>query len=225
MGSRRDTLFFARGLNFGLTQPYPWATAMETIKVSPAPVPLLLAPTIAQTYADDPSSVYAVTADLRIAYVNPGWHDFARANEAKWQEGEWGVGSCVMDAVPAILRPFYEQLFAEAFASGEIVEHDYECPSPKMVRNYRMRILPSQSPGLVIVHNVPLGVREHVLPCIAPDSLYLRSDGLILQCSHCRQVRRARSGAWDWVPEFVKRPRPNISHGLCPSCTDYHYQW
>ncbi len=181
----------------------------------------MFAPFDAVALNDEPSTIYALTEALRISYVNRAWSRFAQANGATWKDGEWGIGAPVMDAIPAVLQPFYERLFNTALKQREVVEHDYECPSATEFRQFRMRILPCAS-GLLVVHSL---LRSELIAPEAPvmESLYRRHDGLVLQCSHCRRVRRADLPQWDWVPSHVERPTVPTSHGLCMICSDYYY--
>lgn len=183
-----------------------------------------LSPFNLPTLSDDPATVYALDADLRIQWVNRAWGEFARANGATWADDEWGVGARVMDAVPAVLRRFYASLFAKAQSSPLPVEHDYECSSPDLIRRFRMRVMRAGPSGLLVVNSL---MRESAAPRAAADMLarYETADGLVVQCSHCRRTRRREGQAapWDWVPEYVARPNAQTSHGLCKICAAYHY--
>jgi hypothetical protein len=172
----------------------------------------------------DPATIYLVTPELQIAYVNAAWSTFAAANDARWASGEWGVGARIMDSIPEVLQPFYEDLYRTALAKREVVEHDYECSSASVFRVFRMRLMPCDS-GAILVVNSPLREAPHaVLPGSALEALYRDEDGLIRQCSHCRRLRRtSQPPSWEWVPEHVARPAPRVSHVLCHVCTRYYY--
>jgi hypothetical protein len=184
----------------------------------------LLAPFDRVALDGDPATIYLVTPELHIAYVNPAWSTFAGANGARWEPGEWGVGARIMDAIPEVLRPFYEDLYRRAFARREVVEHDYDCSSPTVYRRFRLRLMPCES-GALLVINSPLREAPHaVLPGSTLEALYRDEDGLIRQCSHCRRLRRtSQPPSWEWVPEQVARPAPRTSHVLCHVCTRYYY--
>jgi len=184
----------------------------------------MLAPFDAVTLDEDPSSICALTTELRISYVNRAWFRFATDNDASWADGDWGIGTLITNAIPAILRPFYDELFRVALERREIVEHDYECSTPTLRRYFRMRILPCESGALLCVHS-PLRESSHVAPGNpALESRYRDGEGLILQCSNCRRVRCVTEPVqWEWVPAYVAEPMPDTSHGLCAVCTDYYY--
>ncbi len=172
---------------------------------------------------DDPSTIYALDPELRITYMNLAWARFALANGAHWADGRWGLGTRIIDAVPTILRPFYEHLFEAARTTSVAVEHDYECSSGAVFRRFRMRVMPCERDILLVVHSL---LRESPRACStdpAPDFLYRNQDGLIVQCSHCRCVRRARTTAWELVPAYVERAAPGLVHGLCTVCRAYYY--
>ncbi len=190
---------------------------------SPEQFGRLLAPFDVGVVDDEPSTVYGLTEDLRIGYVNRAWSAFAKANGASWNEGAWGIGSRLMDAIPDVLRPFYSGLFAQALSERAVVEHEYECSSPTQLRRFRMRVHPCDSGVLLVVHS---RIEDHLHADAGHPggALYREADGLITQCSHCRRVQRIDgTREWDWVPEYVARPPPTISHGLCNLCVEYYY--
>ncbi len=191
-------------------------------------LPSLLAPFDAAVLDRDPCTIYVVDADLRIRFVNKAWAAFAREHGAPWAGragGAWDVGSSVLDAVPPVLKPFYEELFARARIARAPVEHTYECSTPTHRVHYRMRILPCGQTGLLVTHSV---ARDEVHPgpdCEPLEARYRAANGMILQCSHCRRVRRVGSTppTWDWVPAYVEQVPASSSHGLCEVCLDYYY--
>jgi hypothetical protein len=195
--------------------------------MDPASPPNLLAPFDAAALEEDTATIYAVQPDLRIGYVNRQWTRFADDNGASWTEPAWGVGTRVTDAIPEVLRPFYEGLFHEAFVTKKVIEHDYDCSSPTLHRRFRMRLHPCTSGAVLVSHSL---LRESAHPTVVDgalaelDSLYRRADGLVNQCCHCRQVQRTSgAGAWEFVPLFVAETPRNTSHGLCELCFEYYY--
>jgi hypothetical protein len=185
----------------------------------------LLAPCDLRTLEADPSTIYALTRDARIAWTNPAWDRFALDNGATWEAGAWGPGSALGDAIPEVLRIFYEQLHERAKHAADPVEHDYECSSPTVRRTFRMRLLRCTSGALVVVN--ALRREQPHEGGAGPDdaALYVGAEGLVVQCSHCRRVRRVLDpDVWEWAPSFVSAPEERlVSHGLCRICFDYHY--
>lgn len=175
-----------------------------------------------------PATVCAVSSDLRIAYVNPAWVTFGLANGAKSAEASCYLGSEVQLAVPDVLRPFYDSMYARALEQMEPVEHDYECSSPTQYRLFRMRIHPCRSGACVIVHSLRRETAHtaHASPPL--EQLYRDERGFIVQCANCRRVHRPRTGdgttaEWDWVPDYVAFMPPRTSHGICALCDAFYY--
>ena len=84
-------------------------------------------------------------------------------------------------------------------------------------------MLPLDDEGLLLIHHLevvhPIGSRS---PAI--DRFYRDEHGLVTQCCQCRMVRRAQQAeTWDWVPDWVREPADDTSHGLCPECLALHY--
>lgn len=205
------------------TTPVDSAACRETSMGSFSDFKDWFAPFDVAALDDETSTVYGITADMRLAYMNPAWHSFAQANGAAW-DGAWGIGARIIDATPAPLQPAYERLFDQAKANRVVVEHEYECSSPTTYRRFRMRVHPCNSGGFLVV-NMLLRTSEHIQPAMtAVDASYRNGDGLIVQCCHCRRVRRdGPPTGWDWVPDYVAMPPGGISHGICGTCFDYHY--
>lgn len=177
-----------------------------------------------------PGSVYALDPDGRIVFVNAGWEAFARDNGGQPEIADrWGVGSNYFDALPPALADFYRGLFDRVPRHGTTLfplSHEYECSSATVFRRLAMLVyaLPGDQ-GHVVVNSLLV---EHAhdpqrTPHAPLAAAYVDRHGLIHQCAHCRRVRHMLdTGRWDWVPDWVEHPQPNVSHGLCPVCMDYY---
>jgi hypothetical protein len=179
-----------------------------------------------------PASVFGLWQDLRIAYINPAWTAFAEANNGKsCIERNWGLGARYLDAIPGPLRPFYEDLLAQApdpRASLHPVSHQYECSSAVVFRKFSMQIYSlEERAGFVVINSLLIEEPQdpNKRPPQAPDSeRYLDSCGNMVQCSHCRRVQSvANPIRWDWVPAWVEHSPAETSHGICSICLDYYY--
>ena len=173
----------------------------------------------------EPSVVCGITVTGAIEYVNDAWWRFARANGARWEEGQWGLGASVLDVTPPPLRPFYESLYARTSQRGVPMVHFYDCSSAELKRQFGVRLHPLAEGRLLLVHalvaELPHG--EEGLGWFEPR--YRQAWGPVVQCAHCRRVQRVGAAAhWDWVPELVRVPRLPVSHGLCQPCFEYHYR-
>lgn len=169
-------------------------------------------------------TIYALDSEGRLAFLNRGWDDFARANGAAWAPGAWDLGCRAIDAVPEVLRPFYEDLFARAASVGEPLDHEYECSSPETERRFVMRVFPlPRRSGFLVTNTLRLELpRASGRARAIPDELR-RADGSIVMCAHCRRTQRADGSAWVWVDAWVERPPTAASHGLCSVCFEHHY--
>lgn len=178
-----------------------------------------------------PASVFGLSPDLRISYVNPAWQRFAVQNGAAADADRWGIGTAYLQTIPEPLQPFYAELLQRAVTESDSmrpVTHVYECSTAELFRQFRMQVyaLPEQR-GFVVVNTLAVE-KPHdpdLRPEHAPDvSRYMDARGRLVQCAHCRLVASAdRPGVWDWVPQWVDRCPPNASHGICPMCVDYFY--
>jgi hypothetical protein len=175
-------------------------------------------------FDDDPSTIYALDASLRITYVNRAWARFGKENGAPPGHERWGVGSRLLDVIPAIVAPLYERLFFVAMTRRRVVEHDYLCSTPEALRVFRMRILPYRPGSVVVVHS-PMRESSQTLGGPPLSSLYRSAEGFITMCSHCRRVALAEDpSAWEWVPELVEHPSPRTTFGLCAICAAFFYE-
>ena len=167
--------------------------------------------------------VYAIDRALLLHFVNHAWEDFARANDGEACLQDYGIGTSVKRAIPAVLCDFYESAFARVFDGGAPLDYLYECPSNAQHRSFRMRADRLTDDGYVIVSNHL--VREVDFVCDEPrvPAVYTDGNGLVVQCAHCRRVRRVGTELWDWVPSCVSAPTEIISHGPCTSCFAQHY--
>ena len=171
------------------------------------------------------ATVFGMWRDGRLAYLSPSWFAFARANNGEATLGAWGLGANVLDATPSPLQRFFRDGYERCARSGRHWSHDYECPSPSRARQFRMQVYPlDKGRGLLVVNAL---VTETPHPDPGPSATpapgdYLDGKALIPQCCHCRRVKH-RSGRWDWVPQWVARPRPEMTGGLCGPCMAHYY--
>lgn len=178
-----------------------------------------------------PGTVFAIDREGRLVYVNPAWEAFARNNGGDALIERWGLGANYFQALPAVLEEYFRDLFGRVPAAGTALEpatHSYECSSAGVYRRYTMLIyrLPDDA-GFLVVNSLvverPHG-RDRQVCAPAPDH-YVNDNGFILQCAHCRRIRHVSEPArWDWVPDWVTDPQPNVSHGVCPVCFAYYFE-
>ena len=191
----------------------------------PAEVDSFLYEAVIEGFEDDPSVVYVLDDDLRLAYCNKAWDEFAEHNGGAHLRRVEQLGNPVLDAISEPLKTFYGSVFERSLAEQQPWEHWYECSSPECYRGFHMQVLPLQAPPRLIVVNSLVVEKAHQRIGRAPlTAVYRSTEGLIGMCMHCRRTRRTEEGdIWDWVPEFLAKPPDNVSHGLCPSCFRYYY--
>lgn len=181
---------------------------------------------------DHPGVVFGLWEDYRLAYVNAAWFRFAAENGGEPAiSSRWPLGSCVMDAVPADLQPYYRYLYALANVRNSRAAvplcHEYACSSPETYRRFAMHVfvLPGMK-GFLVMSSLLIERAHDPGAAVAsprPED-YLDENGMYCQCSHCRRFRRsALPERWDWIPEWVRRQPARTSHSLCRICFDYYY--
>ena len=178
-----------------------------------------------------PGTVFGLWPDLRLAYFNPAWIEFARTNggPAVLQTPAC-LGTPVLSTTPEVLRPHFAEFYGAVLhrKDKEPPTFRYECSSADCYREFAMTAYPlSGGNGLLVVNS--LVVEEARAPdqgslgATATDS-YLDEDGFIHQCAHCRRVQYLKSAdRWDWVADWVRQPSSQTSHTLCPICLNHFY--
>lgn len=175
-----------------------------------------------ETVAD---STFALTADLHLSYINPAFLRFGSENGGVEADSFAGIGAHIGDFIVGPLREFYLTAFQSVLEKGERWDHEYECSSPTQFRRYKQSAYPlGNSAGLVVINHLLV---ENVHSLEAEGSgrkRYLSEHNLIVQCSHCRCVRRQDvEDQWDWVPEWVADCPKETTHSLCKTCFVYYY--
>jgi hypothetical protein len=172
-----------------------------------------------------PDPCFVVTDSLDIKYCNQGWNKFAVLNEARPEVlAAKVISRNLLDFVPNDLKRFHADLFALARKTGKPVTHDYECSSATTFRLYRMHIFPLNQ-GFAVINSLRVEHPHDRTPLEPNDAFYETESGMIRMCSNCRRTNRADDpAAWDWVPDYLERMRPNTTHGVCPACTEFYYR-
>ncbi|MCE9612734.1 MAG: hypothetical protein K8T26_00565 [Lentisphaerae bacterium] len=182
------------------------------------------------TLERDPSTIFALSPDLKLIYVNPAWCMFAARNDGEPElSRHYHLDTPVADAMCGPLREFCLQAFQKALCTGTPWHYDYECSSAEHYRMYHQTAYPLPlRRGLLVVNSL---VREHVHVDRKPVSTgsttnhYRTKDGLITQCAHCRRVQRpSRPAVWDWIPAWVSHMPPNTTGGICPLCFAHYWK-
>lgn len=169
-----------------------------------------------------PDVVFALTSDLRLAYVNPGWGAFAQANDGADVLERWPLGAEFLTGISEPrLRSCLERRFKEVQPSQPL-RTDFSCDSPARMRRFHSHVQRLPSTGHLLVVNTLL---EDV-PAPAGDLLSdqevearcLNAVGVFIQCAECRRTASSDRDRWLWVPSLLRREAARVSHGLCPVC-------
>jgi len=174
-------------------------------------------------------AIYALWPDLTLAYANPAWRSFVDTHEGALAIARrWELGESVLEAVDGDLRLFYERILRACLTSGRPWHHDFECSGRDKACRYRIDVRPlSGRRGLVVAHASIVECPHAFVPCCT-DAAQARSyedeHGLVVQCIHCRRVRRVSDPTrWDLVPAWVERTPDHASGGLCETCARLHF--
>lgn len=175
-----------------------------------------------ETVAHSDDTAFVLSADWRLLRTNDGWKRFARENGGEDVLERWPEGSNIEGVIPTPLWQFYRDAYAHVHATGKHFEHDYECSSPDVFRSMHMVVYPLENGAVLVVSSAAI-VRAHDRPSVGPAA-YRQHKGVIVSCCHCRRFRSATDpGIWHWVPDFLRSPPRNVSHGVCPTCLVHYY--
>ncbi|QDU99137.1 hypothetical protein Pla8534_70480 [Lignipirellula cremea] len=170
-------------------------------------------------------SVCGVWSDLSIAYLSPGWLNFAAANGGEPDvSARWPLGENLLSGIEGPLAKFFEQGYRKCLSEERLWVHVYECSSADQFRLFQMTSYPlPRREGLLIVHSLRVERPQHhdqLNSSVHTD--YADEQNIVHQCSYCRRVRRREAAVWDWVREYIDAAPPGISHTICESCFGYY---
>ena len=174
----------------------------------------------------DPDVIFCVDADLRITSCNAAWDRFAVANGAPELCRPAPIGHSLFDYIAGPQGAYYEQAYRHVLTQAEPWEHLYECSSPDLYRQFRMRVLPlARQAGLMVINSIEAEYAHNRIAFAPAKEQYRNTNGLIMMCAGCRRTRRNSPGEaiWDWIPQFVERMPEEVSHGFCSFCLKQYY--
>lgn len=169
------------------------------------------------------STVMGCWSDFRLAYYNRAWEAFALNNGGTDLTERYPLGRKLTDALPESLERFYVDRWSAVLELNQPWEHTYLCSAPDVEREMIMRVLPLDGRGFLMVHTP---VRERAMPAAPADleKSYKTASGFIVQCAHCRRVRRPDDPShWDWIPAYVAKAPAMTSHTVCEPCLGFYY--
>jgi hypothetical protein len=175
---------------------------------------------------------YVIDRGGHILHVNGAW-DRVAADAAGPLAAEV-VGTSWLEHVRGPeLVPWYAEVFDRVLEEGAGEAHLGDCNTPTRRRLFFTRFEPlaargARAPGAVLVATSLIKegpIEEHYRIAPPDERRYLQPTNLITQCGGCRRVHVAGTlpRVWEFVPEYVARPRDDVSHGLCELCREVHY--
>jgi hypothetical protein len=183
------------------------------------------------TLEDSKYSIYGLSEDLNLIYVNPAWIHFAKEN---------GANESLLEKFPLdtpitrafhgeSIKDFYTEKFLKVLKTGKPWRHEYECSSVDKFRQFHQDTYPiKDGKGLIIINTLTVNLPMKMTGREALKALnkqYTHNTGLITQCSNCRCTQRVEEpGVWEWIPEWVENIPINSSHSICPICFDYYWK-
>lgn len=183
-----------------------------------------------ETLEKDPCTIFGLSSDLRLSYVNPAWFAFASANNGEPAISQrFPLGTPLAACIAGPACDYYRDAFLRVLRTGEVWDHDYECSSPEAYRIFHQSVYPLLHGGGLIVVNSMVAEQPHAetgrIPHPPIAALYTQDNGFITQCSNCRRVLRREQDVWDWVPAWVEHMPRNTSHTFCRLCYEYYYDF
>ncbi len=183
------------------------------------------------TLENSESSIYALSEDLNLIYFNPAFIKFSEENGVSEKILEkYSLGTSFTKAVNGEkVKKFYKSNYRKALDGKDAWHHEFECSSKNNYRLFHQGCYPLKNgKGLIIIStlmvNLPMD-RIQKKECDAIEKRYIQDNGLITQCSNCRHVQSAENTkSWHWIPQWVEKMPPNVSHEICPICYDYHWK-
>lgn len=167
-----------------------------------------------------------------IRFTNAAWEIHAHRDGAPDMTPHRVIGRPYLDFVFGALQSHVRRCLSVATERNDLrgVDLHSECSTPDTLRLLSTHFAPLRAPdgtlsGVVVRHSLraagPLAAR-YVISEAAPESF--RDDhGIITQCGCCRRVREPLEGGWKVCLPLLKKPRSDLSHGLCESCLELYY--
>jgi hypothetical protein len=164
-----------------------------------------------------------IDEDDRLVQVDQGFYRFAAENG--WIGSDSSLGRSLWDFVAGEeMKKLQRMLVRRVRGEAGLVNLPFRCDSPDVRREMDIQIAPS-SAGMLVQFKARLRAEEQreFQPLLDPEAE--RGGDLIEMCGWCDRFRV--DGEWVEVEEaatrlklFQRREAPEISHGVCPDCTE-----
>lgn len=166
---------------------------------------------------------YLIDGDFCLRGYNQAWVEFAQANQGQGLLANYTIGRSILDAMPVVLRAYFDASYRAAMNTGEPFELDFLCSSPQKMRKFHQIATQLKNQKGLLIQNRLLLEQDHKVEPVLLSPQHVNAEGFIVQCAHCRNVKNQMTSSWEWVPDAVAHPLNNISHGICPACLQEFY--
>ena len=184
-----------------------------------------------ETLEKSSHSIYGLSKDLELIYINPGWIRFANENGGGISTlNEYPIGTSIINTMDeSKIKAFYIENYTNVLKTGKVWNHKYECSSKDESRIFNQRTYRLKNgDGLIVINSLLVKLPMKSIDRKAYQAVeenYLHTTGLITQCCNCKNTQRAKQpNIWDWVPAWIKNIPSNMSHSICPICYDYYWK-
>lgn len=184
-----------------------------------------------ETLEQSKYTIYGLSEDLELIYVNPGWVNFAKENGVSDSYmNDKLIGSSIINAIDGEkIKNFYAENYINVLKTKKPWKHEYECSSIQEYRQFHQNTYPLKNgKGLIVTNTLTVNLPMNSQNRKAYDALnkrYVANSDYVTQCSNCRCTQRANEiDVWDWVPKWVENIPKNFSHSICPICFDYYWK-
>lgn len=183
------------------------------------------------TLEESKYSIYCISKDLNLIYVNPAWINFAIEN---------GASESFLNTIPIgnsitkgffgeEIKNFYLENYLNVLKTGKPWRHEYECSSINEFRKFQQDTYPIKDRSILVIKNtltIQLPIEKKGRKKFkAIKNRYTNANGFVTQCSNCRCTQRVKEPEiWDWVPDWIENFPENFSHSICPICFDYYWK-
>lgn len=166
---------------------------------------------------------YVVDAFDRICYTSPEWEEFAADNAVACLSGSGVIGKPLMEfIVDPETREIYRALLDRVRRDRRPVTLHLRCDSPALRRFLELTISPARGEEVQFMARILRLEPRDPVPLL--DAGAPRSADFLTICGWCKRVRAG--AAWLEVEDAVDRlnlfdrsPLPQLSHGICPECS------
>ena len=167
--------------------------------------------------------IYRIDARDEICYVNPGYDEFAKANDALHLMSHFvlhrPLWAFISDPTTALLfRDIVQRV-----RGGRTVRFPFRCDAPHRRRMLEMQVS-NVGNGEIEFHVRRLHEEDRPIPALL-DPQTGRSSEHVRACSWCKKI--LVGAVWHEVEEAVARlrlfervPLPQVTHGICKPCEE-----